>query len=101
MLKKTLGVLALAGLTACSYPQQRVATVDARPQLAFNNAPATAEVYLDGVSVGPAARYDGKSGTLGVSRGTHKLDVMDGGRAIHSESLYLGDDTLRTINLSR
>ena len=88
-------------LGACSYPTTAVTTVDSRPRIAFSNASPTAQARVDGVSVGQAALFDGRKNTLRLTSGTHVVEVQDGGRIIWSQSIYLGEDLLQTIDLPR
>jgi hypothetical protein len=97
---KALWLLPVAFVVAaCSYPTTRVDTVDDRAQLQFANAPKEAIVIVDGNAVGPAARFDGSEATLAVARGTHHVEVRDGGRTLYSQDLYLGGDMTKTITL--
>ncbi|QJE73745.1 hypothetical protein HHL28_12160 [Aerophototrophica crusticola] len=99
MKTRTLSLLALLALAACTYPTTTVRTVDTRPQLAFANASPTAVLLVNGVSMGPVSSFDGKNRTLQLDRGTHKVEVQDGGRLVFSQSVYLGDDMTKTITL--
>src|SRR5690242_11921107 len=95
-------MLALAAafcLTACAYPNTTVRTVESKPQLAIANATPSAMLIVNGVLIGPAAAYDGKKSTLQMKSGTHRIEVQDQGRMIFSQSIYLGDDVTKTINL--
>lgn len=96
-----LSLLAVLGMSACTYPTTTVQTVDTRPRLAIANASPTAMLSLNGVVVGPAADYDGKKATLQVERGTHKVEITDGGRVVLTQTIYLGDDLTKTITVPR
>ncbi len=87
--------------TACTYPTTTVKTVDARPTIAFANASPTAMFSIDGVLIGAAEAYDGKKNVFRLDRGTHKVEVSDGGRVVLSQAIYLGDDMLKTISLPK
>lgn len=62
-------------LSACAMPSTAVRTTDTRPGLAFEGAPDGATVYVDGLAVGEAAKYDGNPGFLRVEPGTHRVSV--------------------------
>ena len=94
-----ISLLLIAFLGACSYPRANVATVDARPTLAFTNARSSSSLSVDGAVVGPAARFDGKNEVLRLERGTHRIEVQDLGRKIFSEVIYLDDGMTKSINL--
>jgi hypothetical protein len=92
-------ILLLASLSACSRPTVAVSTVDANPHLQFSNARPGAVLILDGVTIGPAAIYDGINQTLVVKRGTHQVEVRDGGRILFSQPVYFGGEEAKTIEL--
>jgi len=92
----TLLALAIAG---CTAPVTSVDTVDECPHLQFVNASPTAILTLDGAVVGPAAGYDGKTRTLAVEAGNHRVEIRDGARTVYAETVYLGGDMTKTINL--
>jgi hypothetical protein len=62
-------------LSACAMPSTQVRTADTRPGLAFEGAPEGAAVYVDGLAMGEAAKYDGKPGFLLVEPGTHRVSL--------------------------
>ena len=96
--KTALLMLALA-TAGCAAPVTSVGTVDERPRLQFANARPTAVLVLDGVEVGPAAGYDGSTRTLALETGSHRIEVRDGARTLYAETVYLGGDMTKTINL--
>ena len=100
MIKQTvISFLFAISLTACTYPTTTINAVDARPSLAFTNASPTAALLVDGIVVGNAASFNGKTNVLRLERGMHRIEVKDGTRTLLSQSIYLGDDLLKTINL--
>lgn len=96
-----IGVLAAAlGLLAgCSYPHAVVGTVNARPHLSIAHAPAGATLTVDGVAVGQASSFRPGVRALALDRGTHQVVIRDGGKTLFDNSVYLGGDTTRTIDL--
>jgi hypothetical protein len=100
MKARSIATLLLVLIAAgCSSPHATVSTVDARPHLQFSNARSTAILILDGATIGPAAIYDGAGKTLVVERGTHQVEVRDGGRILFSGPVFLGGEESKTINL--
>jgi len=86
-------------LAGCSSPVTSVDTIDERPHLQFVNASPTATLTLDGTLIGPAAGFDGRTKTLAVEPGSHRVEVRDGARTVFAEIVYLGSDMTKTINL--
>lgn len=99
MSKRFFALGLLVALAACANPTVSVNTIDDRPTLQFANAHPTETLILDGISMGPAAVYDGEHKTLAVDAGTHQVEVRDGGRVVFSQSVYFGGGASRTINL--
>lgn len=77
-----------------------VKTVDDRPRISIDGAPATAQLYVDGVLMGDANTYAGRSGALVLEGGTHLIEVIDGQQTVHSQRVYLGDGSFKTISVS-
>jgi hypothetical protein len=99
MIFRPLALAATLMLMGCAYPNTTVRTVESKPQLAITNASSSSVLFVDGMSVGPAAAYDGKKSTLQIDRGTHHIVVQDQGRTVFSQTVYLGDDLTKTITL--
>ncbi|MDB5361489.1 MAG: hypothetical protein JWO51_2786 [Rhodospirillales bacterium] len=99
-MRRHLAALLLAlAIAGCSAPVTSVNTVDERPHLQFVNASPTAILVLDGGVVGPAAGYDGKTRTLALETGSHRVEIRDGARTVYADTVYLGGDMTKTINL--
>ncbi len=99
MRRQIAALLLTAAVAGCSVPVTSVMTVDDRPHLQFANASPGAILVLDGAVVGPAAGYDGRTRTLVVETGSHRVEVRDGTRILYIETVYLGGDMTKTINL--
>ena len=97
---RTLTLALVFWLAACASPNTTVRTVENKPQLAIANASPSAVLIINGVPVGSAASYDGKDRALEMERGTHRIEVQDQGRVVFSQTIYLGDDLIKTITLS-
>lgn len=93
-----LVALALAGLAACiRYPTPGVEITDERPTIAFKGAPVGSVIYVDGIAMGAAAKFDGKREALLVEPGPHLIEVRDGDRTLLSERVFLGGRATRTF----
>ena len=86
-------------LAACSYPETRVETVDARPTIAITNAASGMTLLVNGVVVGPAEDFDGNPNTLRLSKGTHLVEIRSDGAVVYQETVFLADDTHRTVTI--
>jgi hypothetical protein len=90
--------LALA-LCSCAMPSTTVRTTDTRPSLAFEGAPEGAKVYIDGLLVGDAEKYDGQPGVLIVEPGTHQIAVKGrDGSLLMERKVYVESET-KTIKV--
>lgn len=94
-----LMVLALGGLGACDirYPNTGVEITDERPTIGFKGAPEGSEVFIDGIAMGPADRYDGQRETLLVEPGTHVVQVRHQGGLILSARVFLAEGANRVF----
>jgi hypothetical protein len=88
-------------LSACagSDPATRVDIIDDRPQLIVANAAEDAMLIINGVTVGPAAQYNGSPNTLRLSKGTHVVEVEQKGQIVLTQKVFLSDDVIKTVTL--
>ena len=97
-MKTLLALILLATLSACALPETSVRTGASRPKLAFPNAAPDLILVIDGITIGPAARYDGNPGVLLVEEGVHLLELKRGGQTVHSEKTLVSNGETRAIN---
>lgn len=95
--KTFLIALAVSGLAACTYPTENVEVTDERPAVAFRSAPAGSQVFVDGVAMGPADKFDGKKNVLQIEPGTHVVQVRQGGQVLFSQTVFLGARATKTF----
>jgi hypothetical protein len=95
----TVAIALMLGLSACKRPWKRAEPVDMRPQIAVANASSTAVLVIDGITIGPASKFDGKEATVRVGKGTHVIEILEGGRLVYTETITLADDITRTISI--
>jgi len=86
-------------LSACAMPSTTVRTSDTRPSLAFEGAPNGAMVYIDGIPMGDAEKYDGQPGVLVVEPGTHLVTIKDGKGSILLERKVYVESELKTLKV--
>lgn len=100
-MKKILYTMFLfAVMAGCVYPNQQIQTLDDRPSLHIVGAPQDAVLYVDGLEIGPAKKYDGKPDVLLLNPGTHSIQIRQGNNVLRSLDVFLGDGTHREIKLS-
>jgi len=97
-----LVILSATILAGCHYPDAaKVEQKDTRPALGVQGAPAGAVVFVDGLKMGAASQFDGKSHVLLVESGTHLVEIKSpDGKVLHSETLFLSSSTTKIIKLS-
>ncbi len=93
-----IGLLFLIG--ACVYPDQQIQTTDDRPGLIIVGAPQDAVLFVDGLDMGLAHKYDGKPDVLLLNPGTHSVLIRRGDAVLRSLDVFLGEGTHREIKLS-
>ena len=86
-------------LCACAMPSTTVRTTDTRPSLAFEGAPEGAKIYLDGLLIGEAEKYDGQPGVLLVEPGTHVIVVKGPDGSVLVEKKVYVESELKTIKV--
>ena len=92
-------VVSILLANACSYPKSSVRATEENSALVFKGAPSTARVRVDGMEAGLAADYSGKR-SLGVLPGRHVVEVVDNGRVLLREDVFLSAGSIKTLNVS-
>ncbi len=86
-------------LSACAMPATTVRTSDTRPSLAFDGAPKGTMVYIDGLPMGDAEKYDGQPEVLVVEPGTHLVTIKDGNGSIILERKVYVESEIKTLKV--
>ncbi len=99
LLRQVLVVVALVALAGCDirYPSSRTDIPDERPSIAFSGAPEGSVVLVDGLAMGPAARYDGQENVLLVEPGNHLIQVRIGDRVLLRQRVFFSGRATRTF----
>lgn len=100
-MKKTFNFILIAMtliLCSCSMPTTTVRTIDDRPTLAIKGAPEDATLFVDGLNMGPAIKYNGDPNVLGVESGTHVVRVTTGQTVIYEQRIFV-ESSLKTITV--
>ncbi len=64
----------------------------------FSNIGAADEIFLDGNAVGTGGPYQ-SGGQLGVTPGTHEIEVRAGDRVRLKQKVFIGTGSTRTIDV--
>ena len=96
-----VGFLALCILTGCTYPTSQVRVNDERPSLAIEGAGSHAMLVVDGMEMGPAARYNGRPGTLLLEPGRHVVTIVENGQTVFSQEVFLTGTQVKTLSVGR
>jgi hypothetical protein len=98
-MRRLLVLFLLLSAAACAMPSTVVQTPDTRPGLAIEGAPPGAILFLDGVQVGEANRYDGQPNVLRVEPGTHTVKIRGAdGADLLDQKVYV-ESELKTIKV--
>jgi len=92
-------ILALAGLSACSWFHPRPKAAPPLPELIVTGAPAGSAIFIDDVQTGQIAEVNGKPQVLSVAAGMHVVEVRAGSTVIYREQTYVSSSDNRVINV--
>jgi hypothetical protein len=96
---RTLALALALAAAGCVGPTTTVRTVDTRPAIAFAGAPSGTVLFVDGVSVGDPAAFDGQPNVLRVEPGTHEIDIRDrDGRSLFKQRVFV-ESELKTVQV--
>jgi hypothetical protein len=86
-------------LSACALPQTTVMSGSSQPNLVVTGAPADAVLYVDGLSMGRAAQFDGHPRVLAVLQGPHQVEVREGTTVLYHDKVFLSNGETRDVKL--
>ena len=92
-------VVSIFVTSGCSYPRTSVRATEENPALVFKGAPSQALVRIDGIEAGLAADYSGER-SLRVLPGRHVVEVVDDGRVLLREEIFLSAGSIKTLRVS-
>lgn len=101
LLTLSVAVICLIAVTSCAYPTSSLHQGGQRPAIGFSGAPPSAVVFVDGMEMGQASRYDGGEHVLIVESGPHSVSLKQDGNVIYKKSIYLGSGETRIIEVNR
>lgn len=84
-------------LAAACMPETMVQTGAQRPAIMIKGAPEGAILYVDGLQIGPASKYDGNPNVLNVLEGLHQIEVRQGATVVHQEKTYVSNGETRPV----
>jgi len=92
-------VVSILLATSCSYPKTGVRATEENSALVFKGAPPTAQVRIDGIDAGRADDFSGEQ-SLGVIPGRHIVEVVDNGKVLLREDVFLSAGSTKTLTVS-
>lgn len=87
-MKKIISLAFVISLVGCALPTTQVTTGASRPTLTVLGAPASAVLYVDGLSVGGAAQYNGSAQALLIEEGVHQVELRQGILVLMSQKIF-------------
>lgn len=64
----------------------------------FSNISSQHEIFLDGTAIGTGDAYR-SGGQLGVTPGTHEIEIREGGTTRFKQKVYVGTGSTRTVDV--
>jgi hypothetical protein len=86
-------------LSACGHPTEQVRTLDERPSILVNGAPAGAVLQVDGLIAGAVNGASGAPQAIRVEPGTHTIDVLNNGASIMHDRLFVSGGVITTVTV--
>jgi len=87
---KTLCIATIIALTmGCSMPTTTVKTVDSRPSISITGAPKGSVLFVDGISMGIADKFDGHPNILSIEPGTHNIEIRNDKGVIYQQTIFV------------
>ena len=96
---RLVATMLLATLAGCTLPQTSVKSGSSPPVLTIKGAPADSVLYVDGLQIGPASRYDGNPTVLAVLQGVHRVEVREGDRTIYADRAFVSSGETHVITI--
>src|SRR6202171_2227060 len=99
-MKTLVPLIVVALMAGCALPNTTVKTGASPPTLIVKGAPAGSVLYVDGLSMGNAAQFDGNPKTLAVLEGTHQVEVRLGGTVVYREKAFASSGESHTVTVT-
>ena len=87
------------GFFGCGTPKEVTVGKGNEGLLMILCKPSDAEVFVNGVSMGEANRFDGKPGYIMLESGTHKIEIKKEGYAPYFREVF-SSRSLQTIDVT-
>jgi len=102
ILVKTLFASMLLSTVGCvQLPTEESGVNDLKPGISFSMSNLVdADVLVDGQNMGKVANYQDGKARLNLLSGTHKIMVVQGGKVLLQETIYLGDGVNKTLRVN-
>jgi hypothetical protein len=100
-MKNYIALVIVAFLAGCALPNTTMKTGSSPPTLIVKGAPAGSILFVDGLSMGNAAQFDGNPKTLAVLEGTHQFEVRLGAAVVYKEKAFTSSGESHTVAVSQ
>ncbi len=98
---RLIAAIIVAGLlSACALPETSVRTGSPRPAIFIKGAPEGSVLFVDGLAMGPAARFNGAPQTLLVEEGVHVVEVRRANAVLHTEKVFVSNGESRGLSIN-
>ena len=97
---KNIMICSCLVLSACALPESRVSSGASSPTLIVIGAPAGSTLYVDGLMMGEAGKYDGHPGVLAVREGVHQIEVRSGNAVVFREKALVSGGETHKVGVS-
>jgi hypothetical protein len=98
ILQTVVLTIASFGFYACSLPVTTVRTIDDRPSLVIKGAQESSVLFVDGLNMGPARKYDGDPHALSVEPGTHTVSITENNKPVFEQRVFV-ESSQKTITI--
>lgn len=79
------------------YPNTQVKVHETRPAIAIKDASSDAVLFVDGLGMGKAEKYNGKPHVLLLEPGKHRIVLKEHDAAVFDKIVFLGENEVKTI----
>ena len=86
-----------AALASCGQPTEQTRTLDERPAILVQGAPAAAILQVDGLAAGAVTSMSGSPQAIRIEPGTHTVAVLVNGKTIFTDRIFVSGAVTKTI----
>jgi hypothetical protein len=99
-MKSIMATALVVILSACALPNTNVRVGSVRPALTVKGAPDSSVLYVDGISAGVAAQFDGVNKVLNLEEGSHRVEIRIGEQVLYKATIYISSGENRVLDVA-